>query len=76
MFQSPPTYQFDIGRFREQDMAYPPSVTIKDYTFGGSAGYPNPKSGQPERFPTVCPGRPRPGRYEVSGRVHGASERT
>ena len=53
MFQSPPTYQFDIGRFREQDMAYPPSVTIKDYTFGGSAGYPNPKSGQPERFPTI-----------------------
>ena len=53
LFQSPPTYQFDIGRFREQDMAYPPTVTLKDYTFGGSAGYLNPKGGQPERFPTV-----------------------
>jgi hypothetical protein len=53
LFQSPPTWQFDIGRFREQDMAYPPSVTIKDYTWGGSAGYVNPKGGQPERFPTV-----------------------
>jgi hypothetical protein len=53
LFQSPPTHQFDIGRFREQDMAYPPTVTIKDYTFGGSAGYVNPTGGQPERFPTV-----------------------
>jgi hypothetical protein len=53
LFQSPPTHQFDIGRFREQDMAYPPTVTIKDYTWGGSDGYVNPKGGQPERFPTV-----------------------
>ena len=35
-------------------MAFPPSVTIKDYTFGGSPGYPNPTPGaQPERFPTI-----------------------
>ena len=53
LFPSPPTYQFDVGRFREQDMAYPPGVTIKDYTWGGSAGYVNPRGGQPERFPTV-----------------------
>jgi hypothetical protein len=53
LFQSPPTHQFDIGRFREQDMAYPPTVTIKDYTFGGSAGYLNPVGAQPERFPTL-----------------------
>jgi hypothetical protein len=53
LFQSPPTWQFDTGRFREQDMAYPPSVTVKDYTWGGSAGYLNPKGGQPERFPTL-----------------------
>lgn len=53
LFESPPTYQFDVARFREQDMAFPPSVTIKDYTWGGSAGYVNPKGGQPERFPTV-----------------------
>jgi hypothetical protein len=54
LFQSPPTYQFEVGRFRETDMAFPPSVTIKDYTWGGSAGYMHPKLGaQPERFPTV-----------------------
>jgi hypothetical protein len=54
LFEAPPTHQFDTGRFREEAMAFPPSVTIKDYTWGGSAGYPNPKRGaQPERFPTV-----------------------
>jgi hypothetical protein len=27
---------------------------VKDYTWGGAAGYPNPKAGAtPERFPTV-----------------------
>lgn len=52
LFQTPPTHQFDTGRYRDESMAFPPSVTIKDYTFGGSAGYPNP-SGQPERFPTI-----------------------
>jgi hypothetical protein len=65
LFESPPTHQFEIGRFREETMAFPPSVTIKDYTSGGGAGYPNPNRGaQPERFPTiiqivpVAPGTP------------------
>jgi len=54
LFEAPPTHQFEIGRFREETMAFPPSVTIKDYTWGGSAGYPNPKRGaQPERFATI-----------------------
>jgi hypothetical protein len=54
LFETPPTHQFDTGRFRDETMAFPPSVTIKDYTFGGSAGYPNPTPGaQPVRFPTV-----------------------
>ena len=54
LFESPPTHQFDTGRFREDLMAYPPSVTIKDFTWGGSAGYPNPKRGtQPPHFATV-----------------------
>ena len=40
-------------RFRDESDGVPPSVTIKDYTYGGSAGYPNPKKGgQPARFPT------------------------
>jgi hypothetical protein len=54
LFDAPPTYQFETSRFRDESMAFPPSVTIKDYTFGGSAGYPNPKKGAtPERFPTI-----------------------
>lgn len=54
LFEAPPTHQFETARFREETMAFPPSVTIKDYTWGGSAGYPNPKTGEkPERFPTV-----------------------
>jgi len=54
LFEAPPTHQFETARFRDESMAFAPSVTIKDYTFGGSAGYPNPKAdGTPARFPTV-----------------------
>lgn len=54
VFEVPPTHVFEIGRFREETMAFPPSVTIKDYTFSGSSGYPNPKVGAtPERFATL-----------------------
>ena len=54
VYEAPSTHQFDIGRFREETMAFPPSVTVKDYTWGGSAGYLNPKRGkQPARFKTV-----------------------
>ena len=54
LFETPPTHQFETGRFRDETMAFPPSVTIKDYTFGGSAGYPNPApGGKPARFPTI-----------------------
>jgi hypothetical protein len=51
-FAAPPTYMFQ-QRFREETMAFPPGVTVKDWTYQ-SKGYPNPKAGaQPERFPTV-----------------------
>jgi hypothetical protein len=53
LFEAPPTHQFEIGRFRDETMAFPPSVTIKDYTWGGSAGYPNLQGGQNQRFQTV-----------------------
>jgi len=54
LFEAPPTHSFEIARFRDESMAFPPSVTIKDFTYGGSAGYPNPKKGEtPERFPTI-----------------------
>jgi hypothetical protein len=54
IFDAPATHEFDIGRFREETMAFPPSVTIKEYKSEISEGYPNPKAGaQPARFPTV-----------------------
>jgi hypothetical protein len=54
IFEAPATHQFDTGRFREESMAFPPSVTIKDYQSEISQGYPNPRAGaQPTRFPTV-----------------------
>jgi hypothetical protein len=54
LFEAPPTHQFETARFRDESMAFAPSVTIKDYTYGGSAGYPNPKKGAtPERYPTI-----------------------
>jgi hypothetical protein len=54
VFENPPTYIFEVGRYDENAMAFPPSVTIKDYTAGGNGGFLNPKpGGTPERFPTV-----------------------
>jgi hypothetical protein len=54
VFEEPATHMFEVGRFREETMAFPPGVTIKDYTWGSLKGYLNPKRGaQPERFPTV-----------------------
>lgn len=54
VFEEPPTHMFEVGRFRDETMAFPPGVTIKDWTWGGTAGYPNPKANpQPARFPTI-----------------------
>jgi hypothetical protein len=62
VFEEPPTHMFDLGRFRDDTMAFPPSVTVKDWTFGGSQGYPNPRRGaEPPRFPTVVVIVPPPG---------------
>ena len=52
VFTAPATHMFQ-QRFREDTMAFPPGVTVKDWTYQ-SKGYPNPRPGaQPERFPTV-----------------------
>lgn len=54
IFEEPPVHMFEIGRFREETMAFTPSVTVKDYTWAGSLGYLNPKrGGTPARFKTV-----------------------
>jgi hypothetical protein len=54
VYEEPPVQMFDLAKFREETMAFPPSVTVKDYTWGGSQGYLNPKAGAtPARFKTV-----------------------
>lgn len=62
VYEEPAVHQFDIGKFKEETMAFPPSVTVKDYTWGGSAGYLNPKRGtQPARFKSIIQIVPSPG---------------
>lgn len=54
VFEQPPVHMFETGRFREESMAFPPSVTVKDYTWGGSQGYLVPLAGgRSERYPTI-----------------------
>ena len=62
VFEEPATHMFDVGKFKETDVAFPPSVTIKDFTWGGSSGYANPRPGaSPAHFPTVIQIVPPPG---------------
>lgn len=54
VYEVPATHEFDVGKFDEDRMAFPPGVVIKDYQTDVSQGYPNPKpGGQPARFPTL-----------------------
>jgi hypothetical protein len=54
IYDVPATHEFDVGRFNEDTMAFPPGVTIKDFQSDVSRGFPNPKpGGQPPRFPTI-----------------------
>ena len=52
VFDAPATHEFELGTFREETMAFPPTVTIKEYKSEISEGYPNPKpGGQPVEVP-------------------------
>ncbi len=54
VYDAPPVHMFEVGRFREQTMAFPPGVTVKDYTWNGSPGYLVPIPGAvPDRYPTI-----------------------
>jgi hypothetical protein len=54
VYDVPATHEFDVGKYNEDTMAFPPGVTIKDYQSDVSQGFPNPKAGdQPARFPSV-----------------------
>jgi hypothetical protein len=53
VFDQPATYMFDVGKFREGTMAFPPGITVKDYTWNGSKGYMAVKDSTATRFRTV-----------------------
>jgi len=54
VYDVPATHEFDVGKYDEDRMAFPPGVTIKDFQSDISQGYPNPKPGaQPARYPTL-----------------------
>ena len=54
VYEEPPIHMFDVGRFREETMAFPPGISVKDYTWGGSPGYLVPRAGgQGQRYRTI-----------------------
>ena len=54
VYDFPATHEFDVGKYREETMAFPPGVTIKNFQTDVSEGYPNPKpGGQPPRFKSI-----------------------
>jgi hypothetical protein len=54
VFDEPPIHVFEVGRFREELMAFPPGVAVKDYAWAGALGYLHAKPGaQPSRFRTI-----------------------
>ena len=54
VFDDPPIYIFEMGRYREEAMVYPPGITVKDYAFNGAPGYLFTKLGAaPQRFKTI-----------------------
>ena len=54
VYDAPPIHQFETARFRDNQMDFRPSITIKDYTWNGAAGYINPTRGADSAiFPTI-----------------------
>lgn len=53
IFQAPAMHQFELGRFQEQTMAYPPSVVVKDYVWNGSEGYLHVAGTTQKRYRTI-----------------------
>lgn len=53
IFEAPAIQQWDLAKFQEQTMAYPPSIVVKDYGWGGSTGYLFVDGTKEKRFKTV-----------------------
>jgi len=61
VFEMPQIHMFEVGRFREETMVFPPGVTVKDYA---PEGYMSFKAKTPVRFQTIIqfvPGPPATG---------------
>ncbi len=61
IFRDPLIHQFELGRFRSETMAYPPSVVVKDYTWNGSQGYLHVTGTTSTRYKTIIQIVPPPG---------------
>ncbi len=53
IFEAPAMQQWELGKFQEQTMAFPPSIVVKDYSWNGSAGYLFVDGAKEKRFKTV-----------------------
>ena len=53
IFRAPAMHRFDLARFDENTMAYPPSIVIKDYTWNGSSGYLHVDGSTEKRYRTI-----------------------
>jgi len=53
IFEAPAMQQWDLAKFQGQTMAYPPSIVVKDYTWGNSTGYLFVDGTTEKRFRTV-----------------------
>ncbi len=57
VFEIPQIHMFEVGRFREETMAFPPGVTVKDYA---PEGYMSFRAKTPVRFQTIIQVVPSP----------------
>jgi hypothetical protein len=57
VFEMPPIHMFEVGRFREETMVFPPGVTVKDYS---PDGYMSFKDKTPVKFQTIIQFVPAP----------------
>ena len=53
IYRTPGVYQFDLGRFDDNRMAFPPSIVVKDYAGGTSPGYLHVSGTEEKRFRTI-----------------------
>jgi hypothetical protein len=53
IYRTPGMHQFDLGRFDDERMVYPPSVVIKDYAGNTTPGYLHVAGTEGKRYRTI-----------------------